>query len=116
MKSNKDVKKVFILLAIVILMAGCSELSDPDIEGYILEVNEQRLLVMEDVSLEEYEEMKDKTVSEIDKESEYINLIYLSYDDVSDFEKGDHVNVWLDGGVDHSYPSQAAAKNIVANE
>ncbi|MFD1039419.1 YobA family protein [Virgibacillus byunsanensis] len=108
MRKYKHIKTV-LLMFVLIFTVACSE---PDIEGYIIEIDEQRLLVAEDISIEKYEEIKDKTVNEIDRLSGHISLINLSYDDSSTFEKGDNVRVWIDGGIDESYPAQAGAKKI----
>jgi hypothetical protein len=109
MKTYKHIKTVILMFVLIIFTVACSE---PDIEGYIIAIDEKRLLVAEDISLEKYEEIKDKTVNELDRPSGHISLIYLSYDDANTFDEGDNVRVWIDGGIDHSYPAQAGAKKI----
>ncbi|MDC3418388.1 DUF3221 domain-containing protein [Aquibacillus salsiterrae] len=110
-KTYKNTKTVLLMFVLIIFTVACSK---PDIEGYVIAIDEQRLLVTEDISLEKYEEIKNKTVNEIDRLSGHISLIYLSYDDANAFTKGDNVRVWIDGGIDQSSPAQAGAKKIEA--
>ena len=84
------------------------------IEGYILEVDEGRILVAEGITSEQYETLKDKTPQELDNER--ISLYNLSYEDTSSLRKGNKVEAWIDGGIDESNPAQARAKKIEVKE
>ncbi|MFB5089702.1 YobA family protein [Psychrobacillus sp. PGGUH221] len=110
---------IFISLSFILLITGCTENittpkdEDLKIEGYILEVEEGRILVAEDITSEKYEEIKDKTIDEIQEvDNERISLIFLSYEDTSSLKVGHKVDIWIDGGINESYPSQAGAKKI----
>ncbi|MDF2066771.1 DUF3221 domain-containing protein [Bacillus sp. Cr_A10] len=79
----------------------------------MLEVEEGRILVAKEITSEKYEEIKDKTIGEIQElDNERISLIFLSYKDTSSLKIGHKVDVWVDGGFNESYPSQAGAKKI----
>ncbi|QUG41731.1 YobA family protein [Psychrobacillus sp. INOP01] len=107
---------ILILLSFILLITGCAENrttqkeDDLKIEGYILEVDEGRILVAEGMTSEQYETLKYKTLQELDNES--ISLFYLSYEDTSGLRKGYKVDVWMDGEIDLSNPAQAGAKKI----
>lgn len=111
---------ILILLSFFLLITGCTENrttpkeDDLKIEGYILEVDEGRILVVEGITSEQYERLKDKTLQELDNEN--ISLFYLSYEDTSSLRKGYKVDVWIDGGIDESNPAQAGAKKIEVKE
>jgi uncharacterized protein YcfL len=101
-------KKIFSLVIILsFALVGCSGIQT---EGYVLEVEENRILVAEKITEEEYESIKDKSISEIDEER--ISLIYFSYDDKEKINVGDKVEVWFDGNMATSYPAQAGATKI----
>ncbi|WP_058308197.1 DUF3221 domain-containing protein [Gracilibacillus massiliensis] len=89
---------------------GTSSDSDPEVEGYILEVEEDRILVAEDITSEKFEEIKNNTIQELDEER--ISLIYLSGVNGDNFDKGNHVQVWIEGGINTSYPGQAKAQEV----
>lgn len=110
---------ILILLSFILLITGCTENrtspteEDLKIEGYILEVEEGRILVAEDITLEKYKQIKDKTIQEIQGlDNERISLIFLSYEDTSSLKIGYKVDAWIDGGIMESDPSQAGAKKI----
>lgn len=110
---------ILILLDFFLLITGCTENvatsteEDLKIEGYILEVEEGRILVAKEITSKKYEEIKDKTFGEIQElDNERISLIFLSYKDTSSLKRGHKVDVWIDGGINESYPSQAGAKKI----
>jgi hypothetical protein len=92
-------------------LVGCSGIQT---EGYVLVVEENRILVAEKITEEEYESIKDKSISEIDEER--ISLIYFSYGDKEKINVGDKVKVWFDGNMATSYPAQAGATKIEIKE
>lgn len=120
MKVNLYIGISLLLLSFAILMAGCSEQKQEQVEtgekteGYILKIEGNRILVAEGVSSDEYKKIKDKTIEELTKEN--IRLIYLSYDKTINFKKGNKIEVWIEGGIDQSNPAQAKAKKIVIKE
>ncbi|MGD6873676.1 DUF3221 domain-containing protein [Sutcliffiella horikoshii] len=103
-----------------ILMVGCAQTEEKSwessliIDAVILEVKDGRMLVAENVTSSEYAEISDKTIQELDEER--ISLIYLSYDKLADVKAGDEVKIWIDGGLDHSYPAQGHAKKVELKE
>ncbi|WP_456279080.1 DUF3221 domain-containing protein [Bacillus sp. AK128] len=60
--------------------------------------------------MEQYKEIKGKTLRKLDEVK--ISLIYLSYDQSSILRIGNRVEVWIEGGIDESFPAQARAKKI----
>lgn len=101
-------------------MGGCSteqyETYPPDTTGYILEVEGNRMLVAERISSKEFDEIKDTPLEElVNKENLY--LIYITYDDVKDFNKGNEINIWLEGEeIAASNPGKAKAEKVVLIE
>ncbi|TYS58492.1 DUF3221 domain-containing protein [Sutcliffiella horikoshii] len=108
----------FVFISFFILMVGCTQEKSWEssliIEAVILEVKDGRMLVAENVTSSEYAEISDKTIQELDEER--ISLIYLSYDKLADVKAGDEVEIWIDGGLDHSYPAQGHAKKVELKE
>ena len=97
-------RKIWMLALVIgihLLLSACGE---PDMEGIILEVTEDKILLSENLSPEKYEEIKDKSLSDIQEDEEGIPLIFLTYDDPDEWSKGDRVHVWLDGDILLSYP------------
>nr|WP_256363919.1 DUF3221 domain-containing protein [Psychrobacillus sp. FJAT-21963] len=63
----------------------------------MLEVEEGRILVAKEIPSEKYEEIKDKTIGEIQElDNERISLIFLSYKDTSSLKIGHKVDVWVE--------------------
>lgn len=73
-------------------------------------------MIATELSADEYESIKDQPASEIQNEDvhgdTHRGLIDLSYDEPKDFNKGDEVEVWLEGDIMESYPPSATAKKI----
>jgi hypothetical protein len=116
MKSLRYVGTSILLLIFTLVIAGCSEndqielQAEPRIEGYILEAEAHKVLVAEHISLKKYEEIKNTPTDELKLE---IRLIYISYDGDKAFEKGDVVDIWLEGDIATSNPAQAKAKKLI---
>ncbi|WP_110067942.1 YobA family protein [Cytobacillus oceanisediminis] len=91
-------------------VTGTSTSTDSKTEGYILKVEENRILVAEDITSEEYKVIKEKSISDLNREG--ISLIYLSSDEINSLNIGNKVEVLIDGGINESYPAQAKAKKI----
>lgn len=99
----------FTTLLIGVSLVGCGK---SNMEGIILEVTENEILLAENLSLDKYEEIKNKSITMIQEEEGDIRLIFLTYDNTDEWEKGDEVTVWIDGGVNESLPAQAKAKKV----
>ncbi|OCA84015.1 hypothetical protein A8F94_14865 [Bacillus sp. FJAT-27225] len=105
-------KKVFLLIILLsFALIGCSEIQT---EGYVLEVEQNRILIAEKITEEQYEAIKDKSISEMDDEG--ISLIYFGFDDTEKIQVGNKVAVWFDGNMATSYPAQAGAAKIEIKE
>ena len=108
--------RYFLVSFLVLLSLSLSACSKPDISGIVLDTDEKEVLVAKELTSEEYEEIKDQTVSQIQDEDvlgdTYRGLIYLSYDHPEEFKKGDEVEVWIKGSIRESYPEGAHAKKI----
>jgi len=108
-------RAMFILIIILfsVLLAGCG---DADMEGIVLETTENYIKVATELTSEEYEEIKDKSASQIQEEdvhgNSYRGLIDLTYENATKFNKGDEVEIWIDGDIMESYPLGATAKKI----
>jgi hypothetical protein len=98
-----------IVFFLFLSLVGCSGTQEK-IEGYILEVEENRILVAEDVTAKEYEAIKDKSISDLNEEE--ISLIYFSDVDKDNLQVGNKVEVWFDGNMSTTYPGQAGAIKI----
>ncbi|WP_181444539.1 DUF3221 domain-containing protein [Bacillus sp. 03113] len=83
----------------------------PEVKGIILEVDENSLLVAQDLTIEKYNEIKNKTSNEIIKDYN-LPLIGISSKEANSFKKGDKVKIWIRGDIYTSYPEQAKAKRI----
>lgn len=107
-------KKVFtVLILMYFTLVGCSGKQEKT-EGYILEVEEHRILLAENISAEEYQTIKNKSISELAEEE--IPLIYFSYDEIVDLQEGNKVEIWFNGNIATSYPAQAGAIKIEVKE
>ncbi|GAA0430528.1 hypothetical protein GCM10008983_03670 [Lentibacillus halophilus] len=103
-----------LLVSLSLFGCGTDTDSKPDVEGYVLKTDEDRILVAEDISSEKFEEIKNKTVSEFREQhntsqgDKLTELMYVDYDDAGKFEKGDEVEVWLrkNSSVSDTYPAQ----------
>lgn len=110
----------FLFISLFILMVGCTQIEEKAsessliINAVILEIKDGRMLVAENVTSSEYAEISNKTIQELDEKR--ISLIYLSYDKLADVKVGDEVEIWVDGGLDHSYPAKGQAKKVKVKE
>jgi len=109
---NRLVMGLFLMLAIVLVSCG-----EADLEGIVIESTDQSLLIAQDLTVEEYENMSHKSPTDIQNddvsgEGPHLGLMKISYDQAQDFAKGDVVKIWLTGDIMESYPSQAEAKKI----
>lgn len=107
----------FTTILISFSLVGCGK---PSIEGVILDVNEHGIKLATELSLEEYEEIKNESVENIQNEDVHGDtnrgLIDLTYEGLEELDKGDEVEVWIDGDIMESYPAKAKAKKIAVKE
>ncbi len=114
MKRSPVVVTTLLFLSILLFGCGSNTNSRADITGYVLQAEDGRVLVAENVSLEEFEDIKDQSISDLDGQND-VELVYISYDHTGIFEKGDEIEAWVDG-IDESYPAQAAGVKISVKE
>ncbi len=111
-------KRLFVVIVIIFLMTGfLAACGSPQMEGIILEVSDDMILVSQNLTTNEYEEIKDTSVTTLQKEDVFgerdsLNLIELTYEEASSFKPGDEVEIWIKGDILDSYPGQATAKKV----
>ncbi|MFC5465397.1 DUF3221 domain-containing protein [Lederbergia graminis] len=82
------------------------------VTGYILHIEADRVLLAQNMTLEEYHQLKDLSLTELLSLESIPQLIYLDYEDANNFDKGDYVTATISGGIDTSLPAQAGASKI----
>ena len=97
---------MIVLLSTILL--GCK--SSVQMEGYILQVEPNRVLVVHNIEDSDFESITTKSFDEL--MSENIDLTYYDYEDTEGFQKGDKIKIWTTGDAQTSYPSQAGATKI----
>lgn len=111
---KKAMFALIILILFSVLLIGCG---DADMEGIVLEVNENEIKLAENLSPNKYEEIKNESVKKLQNEDvegkrESLVLMDITWDNADEFSKGDEVEVWIDGDIMSSYPGKADAKKI----
>ena len=101
-------QRFFLLEFLIAFIAGCNDSKPPDFQGRIIDINKSHILVVSNVSIEELE-TKTKNRILTDKAP---NAVWLNVNSISKYKVGQLVNVWYQGGVNHSYPAQAGAKKV----
>lgn len=96
-------KATLVMIIICCFIAGCSVQGDPDGSGYILEISENRVLVLD-------QKFEDKGWNEIYEE--YNGSAVWLKTDVSNLKPGQKISYWIKGDIRESYPSQADAKKV----
>lgn len=95
---------------LLLVLVGCN--AGETIDGYILEVDEDRLMVAEGMTEKEYSEIKDLSHEERMEMEPAPSLIVIAYEEADDFQAGDYVKIKLEGDIAASYPGQGKAKKI----
>lgn len=107
-------KRILFLVLLLTIFSGC-KISDQtnnqagyEGEGYILEVSEDRILIVE-------QKYSNKTWEEI--MNDYVGEAIWLRTKTKDLKPGQRIYYRIEGGIDDSYPSQADAKEIkIINE
>src|SRR5690625_75809 len=109
-------KRAFLSMTfvLVIILSGCGE---HHVEGIVIDVQDTYLLIAQDITTEQYDEIRHKSPTDIQNDDvagigPHLGLIDISYGQTADFSAGDYVHVWLTGDIMESYPSQATAKKV----
>lgn len=112
-------KITILILVLFTLVSGCSNSKqnkvnsvEPNIQGYVIDISTNRLLVVWDI---EYEQIESKSIDEILRLAQP-NAMYLTYKNAKDFAKGDLVDIWTTGEYNTSYPGQGTATKIIKRE
>lgn len=95
--------KQMLLLLIIVLLTACTPMTPPDGEGYILEVSDGSILVID-------AQILDKSWNDIFEE--YTGSAIQLSTRKKNLKPGQRIRYWVNGGVNDSYPSQAEAKRI----
>lgn len=110
------ISKYLVIFIVIIANLSFTSCTTADYEGIIIKATENQILLATDLSMDEYDEIKELPAVEIQNTDvlgdAYYGLIDLTYDDAERFNPGDQVEVWIDGDVLESYPLQAQAKKI----
>ncbi|MGG4341723.1 DUF3221 domain-containing protein [Paenibacillus lautus] len=103
-------KRIMVLALMIILLVGCNSKEESAInrspnegEGYILEVTEHRILVVE-------KKYMNKTWKDI--MDEYVGEAIWLRTNTRNLKPDQKIHYKIKGGIDESYPSQAEAKEI----
>lgn len=111
-------KRLCFINVMILMVSGIlTACNNPHMEGMILEVSEGTILLSQNLTTDEYAEIKDTSVKTLQKEDVFgerdsLNLIELTYDGASSFNPGDEVEIWIKGDILDSYPGQATAKKV----
>ncbi|GIO36388.1 hypothetical protein J41TS12_12490 [Paenibacillus antibioticophila] len=107
-------KRILLLVLLLTIFSGCkisnqtNNQAGYEGEGYILEVAEDRILIVE-------QKYPDKTWEEI--MNDYVGEAIWLRTKTKDLKPGQRIYYRIKGGIDESYPSQADAKEIkIINE
>lgn len=100
---------IFAICFIVLSLGGCNV---QKMDGYIMEVNEDSLLIAEGATEEEAIKWLELTYEELIDSQPAPSLVAIQYEKVEDFQVGDYVQIILEGEIAASYPEQGKAKFI----
>lgn len=125
-------KKIIITCLIIIFSAGCGNIEQtsnpennskvmegdevkvtPDISGYIVDISDNRILVVGGEIVEE--DLNKLSINEILTKAspDATWLIIPEGQKLDDYSVGNQVDVWTTGKIDTSYPAQGKATKIV---
>lgn len=88
-----------------------SEMPDVEVQGYVLEIKDNMLLIVEDVSIFNFEMLKVE-LTENDMERYIFNFTNLEGVNTSEFKIGDKVHATIQGEIIGSKPGKATVKGI----
>lgn len=106
-------KKLLILIGVVLIIFiffffDNPPESKPYIEGYVVESDFNRLLVVNGITEEQAESMTQKEVVDLAN----VEAIWVSKYNFFRFREGQKVRVWISGTVAESFPAQAKADYV----
>jgi len=105
-----SLRSVFVVFVTFFFIFGCQP--GEQIEGFILEVGEESLLLAEGATKEEYNEWKNVSYDDLMEMRPGPSLLMITYEETKKLSAGDYVVVTIDGDIAASYPGQAKAKAV----
>src|SRR5699024_12530738 len=93
---------------LLVIIIGCQ--SGAKVEGYVLIVEADAILLAEDATVEDYETWKELTHNELIELNPSPSLLKITYEDAQDLNEGDYENVELAGDIVASYHDQVEEK------
>lgn len=110
----KKMIQVTFLIFILSILAACGE---ADVTGLVIDKSDYDLLVAENLSESDYEEIKDIPPMELQNNdiqdgSHTLGLRQIEYDHTDEIEIGQMIEAWIDEGELELYPPQSKAKKI----
>jgi hypothetical protein len=108
------IKLILLLCTFIVhflVIVACSSESEIMLTGYILDVEEEGILLAENISYEKFQEIEGESWQDVAEMQ--LGLYKISFENDGDFQIGDKVKVWIEGGVMESYPAQANAKKMI---
>lgn len=111
----KRILLLTIAILVGVLLVGCGD-GEADMAGIVLDTSENGLTLARELTPGEYGKIKDVSPTKLHNEDvegkRDLGLISLSYEDMNEINRGDEVDVWIDGDIMDSYPPQADAKKV----
>lgn len=106
-------KKLIILIAGVIIVSALFFFdsppeSEPYMEGYVVESDFMRVLVVDGITEEQAKSISEKEVAKLHN----ANALWASKYNFFQFRQGQKVKVWVSSDVQESFPEQAKADYI----
>lgn len=106
-------KKLLILIGVVLIVFIFFFFDNPPefepyIEGYVVEADINRLLVVNGITEEQAESMTEKEVANLAN----VEAIWVSKYNFFRFREGQKVRVWISGSVAESFPEQGKADYV----
>ncbi|PKH11191.1 YobA family protein [Planomicrobium sp. MB-3u-38] len=106
-------KKVLLLIGVVLIFFIFFYFDNPPefepyVEGYVVEADINRLLVVSGISEEQAENMNQIEVVNLSN----VEAIWVSKYNFFRFREGQKVRVWISGSVAESFPEQAKADYV----
>lgn len=102
-----------VLLCLIAILSACNQQGStddpPTIEGYIVEAEENQLLVVSNITREQAETI---TREEIFQMEDINAIVFELSNNSATYEKGQKVQVWAEDSIRESFPAQAEAETI----
>ena len=115
--------KVLILASLTVILISCSnndntkEVDEQEdmkevLEGFVVQKEEKRFLMVDDDDSEAYDKIKDLSMEKLLQLEPAPPLVYVNYDDMDSLEVGDKLKVDYNGIMTFSIPGQINASKV----